>query len=157
MTNYFIYQTPIGKVAIAEEAGAVTALCTEKGFSKKKKGAVLRETPLLRRAAKQLNDYFEGKLKKFDLPLNPKGTSFQKEVWQALTKIPYGKTVSYKDMAEKIKNPKAARAVGGANNKNPIFIVIPCHRVIGADGRLTGYACGLDTKKFLLAVESYYS
>lgn len=115
--------------------------------------ANLNETPLIRKAAKQLNEYLAGKRKAFDLPLEPEGTPFQKAVWKALTGIPYGSTRTYKDIAESIGNPKACRAVGMANNKNPIAILIPCHRVIGTDGKLVGYAGGLDIKKKLLELE----
>lgn len=102
----------------------------------------------------QLNKYFEGKLKIFTIPIKIEtGTKFQREVWKALQSIPYGETRSYKDIAIQIANPKAVRAVGGANNKNPIGIVIPCHRVIGSSGKLVGYAGGLDKKEMLLKIE----
>lgn len=104
-------------------------------------------------AATQLSEYFAGKRKSFDLPLEALGTEFRKKVWAALTEIPYGETRSYKDIAESIGNPKACRAVGGANNKNPISIIIPCHRVIGAGGSLVGYGGGLDNKTLLLDLE----
>ncbi len=115
--------------------------------------ANLNETPLIREAAKQLKEYLSGKRKTFDLSLDPEGTPFQKAVWKTLTGIPYGETRTYKDIAERIGNPKACRAVGMANNKNPIAILIPCHRVIGAGGKLVGYAGGLDIKKKLLDLE----
>lgn len=102
----------------------------------------------------QLKKYFDGTLKDFDIECSQEGTDFQKKVWSSLVKIPYGKTVSYSTLAQMIDNPKAVRAVGGANNKNKIPIVIPCHRVIGADGSLTGYAGGLEVKKILLKIES---
>ena len=95
----------------------------------------------------------EGKRKEFDLQLNPEGSTFQKKVWEALRAIPYGATASYKEIGERIGRPGASRAVGGANNKNPILIITPCHRVVGADGSLVGYAAGLDVKKKLLALE----
>lgn len=104
-------------------------------------------------AEKELSEYFSGKRKSFDLPLEPQGTEFQKKVWAALLEIPFGETRSYKDIAEKIGNPKACRAVGGANNKNPIVIIIPCHRVIGAYGGLVGYGLGLPMKQQLLDIE----
>lgn len=107
----------------------------------------------LREAARQLKAYFDGKLTRFDLELSPEGTDFQRRVWKALRTIPYGKTISYKVLAEKIGNPKAVRAVGGANGRNPIPIVIPCHRVIGADGSLTGFGGGVDVKYALLSLE----
>ncbi len=101
----------------------------------------------------QLKAYFEGRLKSFDLPLAPRGTDFQQTVWQALRIIPYGKTVSYGWIAEQIGNPKAVRAVGGANARNPLPIVIPCHRVIGSNGSLTGFGGGLDVKEKLIDLE----
>ena len=102
----------------------------------------------------QLSGYFAGQLTDFDLPLAPAGTAFQREVWAALQTIPYGQTWSYGQLAEKIGRPRAVRAVGLANGKNPIALVIPCHRVIGSDGSLTGYGGGLDRKRFLLDLES---
>lgn len=104
-------------------------------------------------AAKELDEYFSGKRKSFDLPLEPQGTEFQRKVWNALLEIPYGETRSYKDIAEKIRNPRACRAVGGANNKNPIVILIPCHRVVGSHGGLVGYGLGLPMKQQLLDIE----
>ncbi len=101
----------------------------------------------------QLSEYFDGKRKSFSVPLAPEGTDFQKAVWLALTKVPFGETRTYGQQAEMIGNPKAVRAVGAANGRNPIGIVIPCHRVIGSSGKLTGYAGGLDKKEFLLRLE----
>ena len=108
---------------------------------------------LTEKAINQLKEYFCGTRKSFDLPLEMKGTDFQKKVWSALCSIPYGETRSYGEIAEMIGNPKAVRAVGGANNKNRFMIIVPCHRVIGADGSLTGYAGGIDVKKKLLELE----
>jgi len=102
---------------------------------------------------RQLDEYFEGKREQFDLPLAPRGTPFQQQVWQALQRIPYGRTWSYAELAEHIHNPKAIRAVGTANGANPISIIIPCHRVIGSNGTLTGYAGGLERKQLLLQLE----
>lgn len=116
-------------------------------------GININETVLLKKANVQLQEYLSGKRKIFDLPLEPIGTDFQQKVWSSLQKIPYGKTNSYKEIAESIGNIKAARAVGMANNKNPILILIPCHRVIGANGKLVGYAGGLDVKDKLLKIE----
>lgn len=110
-------------------------------------------SPLLGQAADQLREYFAGQRKTFDLPLAPQGTAFQKAVWKALLEIPYGQTCTYGDIARRIGNPRAARAVGMANHCNPLMIVVPCHRVVGSGGALTGYACGLDIKKFLLELE----
>ncbi|MDR2879530.1 MAG: methylated-DNA--[protein]-cysteine S-methyltransferase [Fusobacteriales bacterium] len=111
---------------------------------------------VLDEALKQMNEYFYGERKKFDLPLYFEGTEFQKSVWNELRKIPYGTTVSYKDIAQRIKNEKAVRAVGNANNKNKIMIIVPCHRVIGKNGRLVGFAGGLDKKEFLLEHEKKF-
>lgn len=108
---------------------------------------------LLQQTTKQLDEYFSGKRTEFDLPLSFKGTVFQKKVWKALMNIPYGETRSYKDIAIAIDNPKACRAVGGANNKNPIILICPCHRVIGASGKLVGYGGGMDMKEYLLDFE----
>lgn len=105
-------------------------------------------------AAYQLNEYFEGKRRYFDLLLNPEGTEFQKKVWSLLSEIPYGKTVSYLELSKRLGDVKAIRAVASANGKNPLWIIIPCHRVIGSDGSLTGYAGGLHRKKWLLNHES---
>jgi methylated-DNA-[protein]-cysteine S-methyltransferase len=123
--------------------------------------SVLSEGPLstkipneLQEAVSQLQEYFEGKRQDFDFKLNPKGTDFQKKVWQELRNIPFGKTISYLDLSKKLGDVKAIRAVASANGKNPLWIVVPCHRVIGTDGSLTGYAGGLWRKKWLLEHET---
>ena len=108
----------------------------------------------LKPCAKQLREYFDGTRTTFNLKLNPKGTSFQKQVWNELLKIPYGKTVSYMDLTKKLGDVKAIRAVANANGKNPLWIIVPCHRVIGSDGSLTGYAGGLHRKQWLLEHEN---
>jgi methylated-DNA-[protein]-cysteine S-methyltransferase len=110
--------------------------------------------PILLETERQLREYFAGVRTQFELPLEPRGTAFQKKVWNALTKIPFGKTSSYFDLAKMIGAPKAARAVGAANGRNPLSVVIPCHRVIGADGTLTGFAGGLERKALLLTLEA---
>ena len=142
---------PFGALYLAEEDGAITHLL----FSGERISAetAAGSTELLRRAQKQLEEYFSGKRKDFDLPLNPAGTPFQKKVWQALREIPYAQTRSYKEIAEKIGCPKGMRAVGMANNRNPISIIVPCHRVIGANGKLVGYGGGLEVKDYLLRLE----
>lgn len=151
MKYVWVYETDIGRVAIAEESGKVTNLF----FSGESIPAEMRleETETLKMAVGQLMEYLQGKRKVFDILLAPKGTAFQKKVWDALLKIPYGETSSYGKLAENIGKPGAARAVGMANNRNPIPVIIPCHRVIGADGSLTGYGGGLPMKEKLLALE----
>jgi len=144
----FSYDMSIGKVTIVEEDGAITYL----NFGEVESGEE-RETPLINKTYEQLLEYFAGNRKTFDVLLAPKGTEFQQKVWQALQAIPYGETRSYKQVAEQIGNPKASRAIGMANNKNPIFIVIPCHRVIGANGSLVGFGGGLKLKQQLLTLE----
>jgi len=108
---------------------------------------------VLAEARRQLDTYFAGNLSAFDLPLDPAGTPFQVQVWQQLTRIPYGQTISYGELARRIENPSASRAVGLANGRNPIAVIVPCHRVIGADGSLTGFGGGLDRKRALLSLE----
>ena len=144
-----IIKTPIGDICILEENNKIIGLTldNEKYCYTEKNTEILNETE------KQLNEYFWGKRKKFNVPINPKGTEFQKQVWNELLKIPYGQTKSYSDIAKNIKNPLAYRAVGLANNKNPIPIIIPCHRIIGKHGNLTGYRDGLLLKAFLLNLE----
>lgn len=147
--NFFKYQTRIGSFTFCEEEGNITAISShfqpENGEEK--------ETDLIRRAYIQMTEYMDGRRRTFDLPLAPKGTEFQKRVWQALCDIPYGQTRTYKEIAVAIGNPKAVRAVGMANNRNPLMIVVPCHRVIGSDGKMIGYAAGVDKKEFLLRLE----
>ena len=113
-----------------------------------------KQHPILLETQKQLSEYFEGQRKIFDLPLDFEGTEFQQKVWQALLTIPFGETRSYKDIAEQIGNVKAVRAVGAANGKNPISIIAPCHRVVGANGKLVGFAGGLENKDILLKIEN---
>jgi len=148
--TYYIYDSPYGDIVIESDGKAITGIKTK---SKTKPGGKKEASTLTNVAAKQLEEYFSGKRKRFDLPLNPVGTDFQCSVWKALQDIPYGKTKTYKEIAKAIGNTKACRAVGMANNKNPIWIVIPCHRVIGADGSLTGYGGGINMKKRLLELE----
>ena len=150
MTAYF-YEFEIGKIGIAEKDGKITNLYFEN--DELPKDLLICETSVLKEAARQLKSYLAGELKEFSLPLAPAGTDFMKKVWTNLCEIPYGKTATYKEIAEKIGSPKAARAVGLANNRNSIPIFIPCHRVIGADGSLTGYRGGLELKKRLLNLE----
>ena len=143
----FTMQSPIGLLTIEETDGAITAL----RFG----GETVSPppTPLLQRAAQQLTEYFAARRRRFDLPLRPQGTAFQQAAWSALCAIPYGQTRTYAQQAAAIGRPKACRAVGMANHCNPIPLFIPCHRVIGAGGKLTGYAGGLAIKRFLLELE----
>lgn len=153
MKTYNIFKTKIGELLIAQENGFisdVTPTLTKGNLD----FGILEESEITNEAAKQLIDFFDKKRVDFDLPLKPKGTDFQKQVWQALLEIPYGETRSYKEIAIAIDNPKGVRAVGMANNRNPISFIIPCHRVIGSDGSLVGYGGGMDLKVFLLELES---
>ncbi|MCL2120770.1 MAG: methylated-DNA--[protein]-cysteine S-methyltransferase [Clostridiales bacterium] len=151
--------TPIGRIGVAEDGSGISDVFfvqPDDGDGKKSTtppGGEVRETPLLKEATAQLREYFEGKRKVFDLPLSFDGTSFQRDDWNALLTIPYGETRSYKQIAEQIGRPKAYRAVGLANNRNPISILIPCHRVIGHNGALVGYGGGLSHKEYLLNLE----
>ena len=146
MTYTHNTDTPVGEMYLCGNDTAITQL--RFGHSEAE-----APSPLLLEAEKELLEYFAGKRKEFDLPLEPEGTGFQKKVWQALRDIPFGETRSYGEIAAAVGNPKACRAVGMANNRNPIAIITPCHRVIGADGKLTGYAGGLGIKEFLLEHE----
>lgn len=145
------YNGPIGKIGIVENEGVITHVY----FEDELKDKIIEEgkSKLLEEACKQLEEYFQGVRKEFNLPLKPKGTPFMESVWKALQDIPYGQTKSYKDIAGAIGNAKACRAVGLANNRNPIPIFIPCHRVIGANGKLVGYGGGLHIKEYLLELE----
>lgn len=146
--EYLCLETPVGKLYLMAEEDALVGIdfmLTEDGEEK--------ETEVLLEAKKQLTAYFEGKRKCFSLPLRLRGTPFQLRVWKALLTIPYGETRSYADIAHLIGQPKAVRAVGGANNRNPLMIVVPCHRVIGKTGQLVGYAGGLAVKAHLLDLE----
>lgn len=139
----------IGSVTFGERNGAISVITT----SKLRGEYPIEETPLIRMAFLQLEEYLKGKRKIFDFPIEVQGTPFQLKVWDTLRNIPYGETRSYKQIAEAIEKPKAMRAVGMANNRNPLLIVIPCHRVIGSNGKLVGYAAGLSLKEFLLNLE----
>jgi len=151
MVSLYTYPTRLGEIAIAEEKDAIIALCLPGELVPQ--GAILRETPLLKRAGEQLNEYLAGELMEFNLPLAPQGTDFMRMVWEQLRKIPYGETRSYKQIALSVGSPRGCRAVGRANNRNPVPIFIPCHRVIGSSGKLVGYGGGLSIKTFLLELE----
>jgi len=131
-------------------------ICNENylvGLKTVKEKAEIKTSILTEKVKNQLCEYFKGKRKSFDIPICFSGTEFQNKVWKELLNIPYGKTRSYKDIAKEVGNEKASRAVGGANNKNPIWIIVPCHRVIGKNGELVGYGGGLKLKEFLLSIE----
>jgi methylated-DNA-[protein]-cysteine S-methyltransferase len=153
--NYVYLDTPVGTLLIAGDASAILqitfpsrgkAVKAEAGWVESERGPVAE-------AMRQLREYFAGKRTGFDLPLAPLGTTFQHSVWRQLQGIPYGETISYGELARRVGNPKASRAVGSANGKNPLPIVIPCHRVIAGDGKLGGFGGGLPTKQTLLALE----
>ena len=151
---YEIIESPIGPILLAGDEKGLKHLNFLQGKKRIEVPADWRENKeFFREAARQLEAYFSGKLESFDLKLAPEGTDFQKSVWKTLCEIPYGETRTYKEIAVSIGKPKAYRAVGLANNRNPIAIIVPCHRVIGSDGKLTGYASGLDIKEFLLKLE----
>ena len=145
-----IYESPVGALTILAEKKGIRAIKFGEDEEVKSTG---KANEMTRWAVKELEEYFKGKRKEFTVPCRPEGTDFQKRVWEALTRIPYGETRTYKEIAAEAGNPKASRAVGMANNKNPVPIIIPCHRVVGSDGRLTGYAGGLGVKEFLLNLE----
>ncbi len=148
----FVYwQSPIGWLRLSADQKALTGIefCREPG-------STATASPVLREAVRQLQEYFSGQRKVFDLPLHFKGTAFQEKVWAALCEIPFGQTASYQEIARKIGHPQSMRAVGAANGRNPIPIIVPCHRVIGADGRLVGYSSGLWRKEWLLNHEKQF-
>ncbi|MDD2621106.1 MAG: methylated-DNA--[protein]-cysteine S-methyltransferase [Syntrophomonadaceae bacterium] len=154
MVNLFFYPTSIGKIGIAENGDSITNLIFQ--GEPLPHDAIILETEILKEASRQLQSYMAGILKDFSLPLAPQGTEFMRRVWESLSTIPYGETRSYQEIARSIGNEKACRAVGMANNRNPIPIIIPCHRVIGANGKLVGYGAGLEIKAKLLELEKTY-
>lgn len=156
MIYSYHYDSPIGTICIENDSANITGVYLQKNSNTYK---TFKNNPsqLTLECVKQLSEYFNGSRKEFSLPLSPQGTVFRRKVWQALTNIPYGETRTYGDIARQIDSPKACRAVGGANNKNPIMIIIPCHRVIGHRGDLVGYACGINIKKFLLELEKTHN
>lgn len=145
-----IVDSPVGRLRLEADENVITTIF----FHAKEPVTRGRLDGVLGHLQDQLRLYFSGQLEQFDLPLAPRGTEFQRDVWTALTKIPYGKTVSYRDVAKSIGRPDAVRAVGAANGQNPIPIVIPCHRVIGSNGSLTGFGGGIAMKRALLELES---
>jgi methylated-DNA-[protein]-cysteine S-methyltransferase len=152
--RYARLASPIGELLIVSESGAITGLFMERPEGPTQPAAGWRRDDVgLAEAREQLSAYFAGELTSFDLPLAPRGTPFQLRVWRALREIPFGETISYAELARRIGSPRAVRAVGGANGRNPIAIVVPCHRVIGADGSLTGFGGGMERKRILLELE----
>lgn len=145
---YATINSPLGIIEVEANEAAILSLNYVEHHREEQD-----ELPHLKACQAQLKEYFEGTLQTFDLPLNPKGTDFQQKVWNILLTIPYGSTCSYLDIANQLGDANATRAVGAANGNNPIGIIIPCHRVIGSDGKLTGYAGGLPRKQFLLELE----
>lgn len=154
--SFMEMNSPVGLLKLVANDSALVAVLWENENPKRVRLAELIEDqqhPILLETQKQLNEYFAGQRQKFDLALDFEGTEFQQKVWQALLSIPFGETRSYKDIAEQIGNVKAVRAVGAANGKNPISIIAPCHRVVGANGKLVGFAGGLENKDILLKIE----
>lgn len=151
MENTKYCQTPVGMIRISEHQNSITKLffCRSRIFRRSDS----QETPVLKEAARQLAEYFSGRRKVFSLPLSPEGTEYQKNIWAVLRDIPYGETRTYKQVAQAAGRPGSCRAVGTACHRNPIAILIPCHRVIGSNGSLVGYAAGLEIKKALLDLE----
>jgi methylated-DNA-[protein]-cysteine S-methyltransferase len=158
MTHFYkTIKSPVGELKLVASDKGLTAILWENDDPKRIKLDALEENknhPILLETERQLKDYFAGKLKKFTIKLDFVGTEFQKKVWAALLTIPFGETRTYGQIAKQIGHPKAVRAVGAANGKNPISIIAPCHRVIGANGKLTGFAGGLEVKALLLDIES---
>ena len=153
-TSYDFLNTEIGQLLIAgTERGLVRIHLPREGRAAEPDDGWRHDPEAVAEAVAQLRAYFAGELRVFDLPLDPQGTDFQRRVWQALAEIPYGETTSYSELAGSIGRPAAVRAVGAANGKNPLPIVLPCHRVIGADGSLTGFGGGLEMKRYLLELE----
>jgi len=156
--SYTITDSPVGDLLIACDDDALRWIVFQGGIrpiEPPQDWSLSPKVPLLQEALAQLEAYFAGELREFDLPLTPEGTPFQRKVWEALRDIPWGETRSYSELAAAIGRPTASRAVGAANGKNPLPIVIPCHRVIGSTGKLTGFGGGLDVKAGLLRLEGY--
>lgn len=150
MMNKCLLDSPLGQLLLVSDGEALVAIHFPGFRNDGERGEV---DPVLKQASAQLSEYFDGVRREFDLPLAPRGTDFQRAVWHALASIPFGELRSYRDIAREIGRPKAVRAVGAANGRNPLPIVVPCHRVIGSDGSLTGFAGGLEAKRTLLKLE----
>ena len=158
MNAFGYFESPIGRLLLTSDGSALTGLYMEPSRKAPSTEDWTQDVTVapLSAAVRQLTEYFAGSRRAFDLPLRLQGTDFQRRVWRELTEIPYGKTWSYGELAKRIDSPSASRAVGLANGRNPISILVPCHRVIGADGSLTGYGGGLDRKRWLLAHEGLH-
>ena len=155
--NYELMPSPVGQLMLVANPQALIAVLWDNDLPERVKLGEMKQNkkhPVLQKTKQQLEEYFKGQRTDFDIPIEFYGTSFQKQVWQALLTIPYGETRSYKQIAQQIGNEKAVRAVGAANGKNPISIIAPCHRVIGTNGKLVGFAGGLERKEILLSIES---
>ncbi|HUF27410.1 MAG TPA: methylated-DNA--[protein]-cysteine S-methyltransferase [Gemmatimonadaceae bacterium] len=154
-TVYGEMESPIGRLTVISDGAALTGLLMERGSREPATGGAVRDdaAPVVAETMRQLAAYFAGALTEFDVPIAARGTPFQERVWSALRAIPFGETVAYAEIARRIGRPSAVRAVGAANGRNPVAIVVPCHRVIGADGSLIGYGGGMDRKRWLLAHE----
>lgn len=152
LKNIYPYDTAIGRIYVADNGRAIAGVFLPGNAVPA--GIPQNETDVIRRAAVQITEYLSGRRREFDVKVEPEGTDFQKRVWAALRTIPYGHTCSYSHIAHIAGNPKACRAVGMANNRNPVSIIIPCHRVIGKSGALVGYGGGLELKKYLLDMEA---
>ncbi|MBL4831092.1 MAG: methylated-DNA--[protein]-cysteine S-methyltransferase [Aliivibrio sp.] len=154
MNVYTQFESSLGTITVhGNDDGLLGVWCETHSIEFSELGEKTDEHPILKLAVSQLREYFSGERREFSIPLAASGTEFQNKVWYALTTIPYGKTWCYKDLAIAVGNPKASQAVGGANGKNPISIIVPCHRVIGKNGSLTGYAGGIEIKEALLKLE----
>ena len=153
-TCYQWTESPVGRLLLVADEGGLRELLFERGRTSPAIDASWKNNDrFLREAIRQLRAFFAGERQHFDLELNPQGTGFQQRVWRALQEIPFGETISYRELARRLGNPAASRAVGLANGSNPIAIIIPCHRVIGSNGTLTGYGGGLENKRWLLDFE----
>lgn len=153
-TSYTYIDSPLGEILVAAQGSGLSLISFQRGSrARRHEDDWVQESRPFRQVAAQLGAYFAGRLDRFDLELSPEGTPFQKRVWKQLAKIPYGETISYGQLARRIRQPTASRAVGAANGANPLPIVLPCHRVIGSSGKLVGYGGGLSIKRQLLRLE----
>ena len=160
MNFYQKIKSPVGEIYILSDSDKIKGVVYATNWKKVSKNypeIIKRKTKVIEKTISQLKEYFKGKRRKFNIPYDIKGTKFQLEAWNALAKIPYGETRTYKFQAKIVKSPKAVRVVGAANGNNPLCIVLPCHRIIGSDGTLTGYSGGIKIKRFLLNLETHRS